>query len=402
MPAKHVPRPRAARSRADYLFVQTVASDLPDSLWLAIAEVLAKTHPYACIQLTMVCRSSRRAVYADEGLWINILRASEGTAWRLAEARGTYPMPRHPLLTFLTVSAPPDFLRRPLVRINRVKPKWLLSCFEDKDLAPDMRTALVAHARRRTVVAHCPRCAFCGARYHHHPVWALGVRACDLCFRERLVSCAALWHDYGVNFHRHVPAITAGVFYFVSHTRDARSLVAYTHNPVDFVHRWNSLVFFWRPHIERLVDLPAAARHWREARAAAPVLTARLRALFTRILIGHQGKPFRDITSHMFYTDTSAQWKAGNHAARIPLAPIRSHSDAMAHSRALLQRLFLTFPWRRLVLSSTRNPSRTLGTLRLYEAARGRMAPYTPTIANMPVGGDGARMHLNVERTMPP
>ena len=73
----------------------------------------------------------------------------------------------------------------------------------------------------------------------------------------------------------------------------------------------------------------------------------------------------------------------------------------MAASRALLQRLFLTYPWR-LVLPRTRDPRRTLAVLRLHEATRARLGPYTPCLANMPVGGHSARVHLNVERTLPP
>lgn len=269
------------------------------------------------------------------------------------------------------------------------------------------RQRLAAHARKLVAVAKGSRCSLCGCRYHHHPIWNLGIRACDLCLKENTISGTALYADFGIDFTRHAAVLAFHVFYFVvEHGRqqDGRVQAHFSNRAVDFAHRTIPHVFFWRPHLEAVFDLAEAEARQRVARTkAAPRLTAAVRALYARLTIAHQGHPVKPISSHVFFTSQSSEWAQGQHAAHLPLSPVSSTTEAIAAARALLQRLFLAYDGR-LVVTRTRCPRRTLDMLRQHEATRchRRVPWYSPSIYCIKGGDHGALFRDRVQTPRAP
>lgn len=196
------------------------------------------------------------------------------------------------------------------------------------------------------------------------------------------MSAHALYHDYGIDFTRHVDLIMARVYYAIVDRNETHQLAHLSHNPVDFTRRSGSApTYFWRPHLAAVFDLPAAMARQQLARAvAAPRLTAAVRALYTRIVIGHQGRPFKDISSHLFYTEDSLEWSQGSHTLHLPQQPSPAHTDRAAAARTLLQRLFLAYKGR-LVVTRTKQPLRTYAVLKQHaaHAAGHSKAGYSPS-----------------------
>ncbi len=193
------------------------------------------------------------------------------------------------------------------------------------------------------------------------------------------------------------------VFYFFVDKSEGQLQTHFSNRAVDFARRTSPHVFFWRPHLEAVFDLPAAEARQRVARTkAAPRLTACVRALYARLTIAHQGKPVKPISSHVFYTAHSGEWASGLHTAHLPLYPVAATSDAVANARAMLQRLFLAYDGR-LVVPRTRNPARTLDALRQHEATRcfHKAQWHTPSIHRIKDLDNGALFRDRVQTSHP-
>jgi hypothetical protein len=107
----HLPRPRHSRSRAQRPLIQTSAPELPDNLWQLLACILARTSPYDCLKLSMVCRGARASINADDQLWLSILRQKEKEYWESAATRNRFHVLRSSPFHFTSLSEPPDFMR---------------------------------------------------------------------------------------------------------------------------------------------------------------------------------------------------------------------------------------------------------------------------------------------------
>ena len=106
-----MPRPRLSRSRTDRPLVQQHAPDLPDNLWQLLAGILARSSPYDCLKLAMVCKGAHASIVGDDCLWMSVLRSMEDRHWKAAARRGTYQLSYEQPFPFVNLSAPPDFIR---------------------------------------------------------------------------------------------------------------------------------------------------------------------------------------------------------------------------------------------------------------------------------------------------
>jgi hypothetical protein len=132
----HLARPRHSRSRGQRPLVQSRAPDLPAVLWQMLAGILARTSPYDCLKLSMVCRGARASIVEDEQLWLSILRRSEREYWEVVLHRGSYHYGSNGPFPFAHLSVPPDFMRgRPatcnITRHRHLPPKLLHTLPED-------------------------------------------------------------------------------------------------------------------------------------------------------------------------------------------------------------------------------------------------------------------------------
>lgn len=257
--------------------------------------------------------------------------------------------------------------------------------FNDEEVA-----ALAAHQIKCARLTHGDCCGLCGGKHRHLPVWGLGLRVCSGCLKANFVSSASLMHEYDFDFTKHTERIGGRVF-FVHHTFSSRFAAQYvTDNPLDFQEeRDNVLLYFWRPHLQRLFDLEAgrAALHCPERRGAASRITAAVRALGVRLLVGQKGKATARMGSHKFFASAGAEPKAktggqfwsSDPLSKEELAVINAHLplcygrrpliEQESEARRLLQRSFLAFRGS-LKLCAAKKPASVLEALRMSEATR--------------------------------
>ena len=250
---------------------------------------------------------------------------------------------------------------------------------------------LAQHALRVARLRASKCCGMCGSKNKHLQVWGLGMRVCGPCMKENLVSGAALFHDYGVDFNRISERLAGKVFYFRHDYRPKQLASFVTHNPVDFrTENAHSMVFFWRPHLERVVDLAEFRRKIKDpARiAAAQRLSSAVRALRVRLFLSQKCKSRR--TCHSFHLASAGAGKAKRRGAytlrpladaerllvleHLPKFTSRSEflSEPEARARRLLQESFLG--WRGpSTLPSIKYPESALEKLRTIEATRGEL-----------------------------
>jgi len=391
------------------LRARATAPALPESLWHCIAAFLAPASRRHLLLLSAVCRATRQAVNDDHSLWVRLLRDSEDALWKAAAVSGFYRVPTAAPLHFVHLSPCPDFLsnhcKHRTAELRQYR-KRALPALDLAALAPADLLDLARHSRKRVCLQEAPCCGLCGARRHHHPFWALGMRVCTVCLKLNLVSGSALYIDYGLDFTHggFMRAVAERVFFFgverrVCHVRDCLS-----HNPADFMcpNLAGEHTFFWKPHLAAVVDLPAAAARLRSARALAPRLSAAVRALYVRLVVANNGRPFTLVSSHAFAFKTASDAECGLVAKYLPghLSPVSCTLSCDA--RAALQRLFLAAP--RLVAPLAPSPVRVwsaLMTLEGLRAGRPPLPPYLPRVGHMSLP-DVALYRACKERGVPP
>lgn len=229
---------------------------LPRDAWLL---VVIYTDPLRVLLLMMTCKSLRDDIVHDHMLWRRLYTAWE---WRMRYtgrfsqfiARGVHP---------------PDAPRK----------GWQHDQGLDK---ASFNTA----ARRIIALDKVPCCGMCGqTRRRTEPVWALRMRLCQNCLRGNLISNQAITSKYGV---RLVDPIVKGgaslmeiclgrVFYFLHYSTGCNRRF-YTYDPKDFEapHR-NVVMFFWLPHLKKVVDLEELYKRKRDRLAAATLFLALMR-----------------------------------------------------------------------------------------------------------------------------
>jgi hypothetical protein len=157
---------------------------------------------------------------------------------------------------------------------------------------------------RKIVALSCvPCCGMCGTmRLATKPYWCLGMRICKHCLEANLISNMVLYERLWVSMskpiqakprfsveasHKHssfVDAIVGEVFYFSNHLTPYQRL-EYSSDRIDFPGGSKTIWWFWKPHLEKVLDLnliasEAALKH----KAAATVMAIVRRALVLRIL----------------------------------------------------------------------------------------------------------------------
>ena len=354
-------------------------------------------HGGALLRLAMTCRAARDAILRDHALWFEVLRDAQVAHFRSRTWRSAYvgpavvrSIPMSPYSNFKSMendmhntSSPPF-----LWQIQRLNWPHLRSADKTGAFTPEETAAFAEHAVTTARLDTALHCGLCKSRHRHIPVWGLGMRVCVPCFKANLVSSASLFHDYGVDFNKHAGRI-AGAVYFFRHAFNLSVYANYlTHNPVDFGHgKDDCMLFFWLPHLSRVIDLQAARAEFKspERRAAAERLTAVVRALGTRLTIGQKGKSLNRFSNHQFYTRAGAKAKKrqGFDTAaplteeqykfidrHLPMAfcrPVLMNDEGTA--RQMLQRSFLAFRGD-LRLPCVRNAEVVLERLWIMQAVR--------------------------------
>ncbi len=172
----------------------------------------------------------------------------------------------------------------------------------EKGFAPETVTPEVMDTYKRiTRLRALTRCSACGtARYPTLPYWSLGMRLCKYCLQANLVSDTVLDERYWANplSKEFLKTVASQVFFFHVNAT-ARQRHEYTEDPLDFVvvrcrkgvHTPVSSWFFWRPHLERVLDLAQLEAEAKTKHAAAAVVRAFARRALTQTELSSRGRP---------------------------------------------------------------------------------------------------------------
>ena len=153
----------------------------------------------------------------------------------------------------------------------------------EEALDHEKRQALYVH-RKITVLRASTCCGMCGTtRYTTKPFWSLNMRVCSECLQANLVSHLVLYERYWQQLDRPVQrhptfidAVAGTTFYFTE-TVTAHQRLEYSSDRIDFPGGRKTLWFFWRPHLEKVVDMDLLAREAKAKHAAAVTVRAMAR-----------------------------------------------------------------------------------------------------------------------------
>ena len=163
-----------------------------------------------------------------------------------------------------------------------------------EDMTDEKKKQALFIYRKVTALRSLRCCGMCGTTRHAtRPYWCLGKRLCRNCVQANLVSHLVLYDKYWVTFARpvqshgsFVDAVCMNVFFFNTRLTPNQRL-DFSNNRIDFPGGTRTVWFFWRPHLERVLNMRALEREGLEKSRAAETLRAHTRrALVLRAMRG--------------------------------------------------------------------------------------------------------------------
>jgi len=168
--------------------------------------------------------------------------------------------------------------------------------------------------RRIAVLRHSERCGVCGsARYQVRAFWSLGMCVCRYCVQDNLVTDRVLYERYWFSFTAKFLRDTRGQVFYFSEITSPMQRMEYTLDLENFTAGDTSSFnfYFWRPHLELLLDLPALEREAPAKRLAAAVIRAAARravaAAFLSKLRGYTLRDRRPICTRLLVREQKRQ-----------------------------------------------------------------------------------------------
>lgn len=156
--------------------------------------------------------------------------------------------------------------------------------------------------KKTAVLLNVRCCGMCGSSRHQTQVfWALNMRLCKYCCHDYLISDTVLqekyWISLGTNLcqdgQTFIETVAGRVYFFKAYCT-VKERLSYSDNPIDFSSSPN-FIFFWKPHIERILNLPLLEREATDKHKAASILRAYTRrSLIRRVWATNCGKSIRD------------------------------------------------------------------------------------------------------------
>lgn len=279
---------------------------IPDEVLQMILSILAKQNDgRSVILMSMVNQGFRRLVQGDWTTWLTLYNK-----WLMSYFR------------FMSLETLPNFRRR-------FHPQWIRREIRDTRL-PERWLLLLKFMRKIIVLKHIQRCGMCGStRNQVTPFWSLGMSVCRYCVQDNMVTDTWLYETCFFTFCKAwAHQISGRVFYFRAHTT-ARERTEWTLDSTAFAgtqQSWN--YFFWRPHLEGVIDIPRLQGLAIEKKAAARII----RAFARRSMVMHKMsrirgatlKDKRPIHARMLAKDRSATRSSIDQSV-IPTQDINNH-----------------------------------------------------------------------------
>lgn len=165
----------------------------------------------------------------------------------------------------------------------------------DQHVDPDNKRLALFIWRKITTLQVVPCCGLCGTvRHQTKPYWSLGMRVCRQCMQVNLVSSVVLYERFWINPRlpirgniTFIDLIHLNTFYFPTDmTRKQR--LEYSTDPLDFSQGGvRSVWFFWKPHLQQILDLHLLAVEAKRKTLAAAQIRGAVRRLCVRRILGH-------------------------------------------------------------------------------------------------------------------
>ena len=155
---------------------------------------------------------------------------------------------------------------------------------EALSFTPAFRDSFTSYARRWLALLHGRRCGMCGCRFRHEVYWSLRMRLCKLCVAQNCVSSWELHTAYGLDYATVLRNVAGKVFYFNTVLQQGEDRVAFHAAKPSDLREKRSQLMFWRPHMQRLYDLPSLRVLQTEKRRQALFLCSVVRRRWMRSL----------------------------------------------------------------------------------------------------------------------
>lgn len=237
-------------------------------------------HPRSLILMHMVDKGLAWRLRSDHAIWVQVFRRH---IFRHTNLDRPVAQTRYPHLKLSKSSLTGIPVHTGLIRGDPTA----------TDLPPTFDSDFTAYARKAFALMFGQRCGMCGCRWHHEPYWPLGMRVCKLCMAGNLMSSWELLDRYGTHYADISRLIGNGrVFYFFQEFGAKQDrLPPHSSTPADISNRRNMWVF-WRPHLAKVIDLPALYTLQKQRKAAASLLSGVARR--ARVLALRRGIAGRD------------------------------------------------------------------------------------------------------------
>jgi hypothetical protein len=191
----------------------------------------------------------------------------------------------------------PNFMIKPVPRFMR---NWVANGVREEE-----KDKFLAYSRAILVLQNQSACSLCRSKRHTlKKMWSINKSLCRFCIQDNFLSHKVLEQEYGVYIgkpldhykeflrpsalpmwgsseHTVVHHIQGRVMYF-SQVCTQTVRIQFTDSPHDFKGYSPELFFFWRPHIEKIFDLPALRFHATALAASARALQSVVRQAATR------------------------------------------------------------------------------------------------------------------------
>ena len=239
-----------------------------------------KRHPRSLILMQMVDKNLNSVLKKSDLLWLDIYKRM---IYRTAYCHIKVNDPRYPGL-----SLHKSDLNGLTIHTGALR--------GDVDFNPSFafEESFTSYVRRAFALKFGTRCGMCGCRHHHEIYWSLGMRVCRMCVAHNMVSSVSLFFDYGVYFSELINDYPGQIFYCQITPSLKELRIAYHQmKPSELTPR-ASRYMLWKPHVERLVDLPAKYREQKEKLAAVALISSVVKRTFItslRLKIGSKSRP---------------------------------------------------------------------------------------------------------------
>ncbi len=215
--------------------------------------------------------------------------------------------------------------------------------------AEEAKTWLIQTYKKVVRLAYLDRCGMCGtARHTTRPYWNIGMRLCKCCLQDNLVSQPVLEQRFWVHVFLPTPLTSDGrsfsqaaagkVWYFKEHC-GPRQRSEFSADIVDrhpaFGKSPRDTWFFWRPHLEKVLDMPRIEREAHQKDEAARLIRAFTRRTLTLRTLG--AKAASTVKGRLSRPTYPVVWQGRSQAIRFALLILRrmgTHGESVVRSFA--------------------------------------------------------------------